>query len=212
MAVSCRQPHQELSPWEVALRACRSFLPLSGSHETCLSPLPDPAVSPPETRYLTSLQFSCKAYLWRDVGVKLQKDLVCTTGSWAIMSQGILFQAKTSPLTKWRLEVKGKASARHPWHLANVNWKGHSKSRIWKHPKYILSCVASTLGYWQICQFNSSIQPFFVWREKRLLPGAQRWCSSAPGNPALLYSNSTVTYAGFRRLNSVILANSKFSI
>ena len=49
-------------------------------------------------------------------------------------------------------------------------------------------------------------------REKRLLPGVQRWLSPTPGNPDLMYSNSTVTYAEFKKLSSVILANKKFFI
>lgn len=65
----------------------------------CLSALPDPAVSPSETVYLTSLQFSCKSYLWRDVGVKLQKDLVCTTWSWAPVS-GDFLSGKDKPTYK----------------------------------------------------------------------------------------------------------------
>lgn len=94
----------------------------------------------------------------RDVGgVKLKKDLVCTIGSWVPLS-GYSLSGKDKPTTKWCLEVKGRASARWCWHLAYINWKGHSKCRIWKHPKYILSHVTSTLDYWQIGQFNSSIE------------------------------------------------------
>jgi len=71
---------------EAALRACHSSLPLSGGHDTCLSALTDLAVSLSETVYLTSFHFSCKVYLWKEVGVTLKKDLGCTTGSGVPMS------------------------------------------------------------------------------------------------------------------------------
>lgn len=69
-----------------ALRSHRLSLPLSSGHDTCLSALPDPTVSLTETACLTSFQFSCKVYLWRDVVVKLKKALACTTGSRVLLS------------------------------------------------------------------------------------------------------------------------------